>query len=446
MNYHLASSTNLLEDQVTQVVLPTSSIQPLLTGIAASPGNVLAKVVVIDDFDIPPHPLTADCILVTKTISPHQISLIKKVGGIITEIGGKTSHGAIIARELKIPAVVNALNATKILQDGVEVLLNGDDGKVYPAIAQRQLFLSNLSSEHLLSPTYPIATKLMVNLSQLESIANTVNLPIDGVGLLRSELMLGDLLAAKSLKQWQEESSRTQFLTTLTDSLRQFVAAFAPRPVFYRSIDWYAQDRLNPILGNRGTYSYLDDPTLFSLELEALAAITAEGYSNLNLILPFVRSVEEFKFCYRRLENIGLTAKNSFQVWIMAEVPSVILLLPEYVRAGVQGIAIGTNDLTQLLLGVDREQAHFSNRGLNANHPAMHKAISKLMTTAQDNGIECCICGQAPVEYPNLIDELVKWGINAISVEPDAVNKTYKAIARAERRILLTTVKVNSKG
>ena len=446
LNYHLASSTNLLEDQVTQVVLPTSSIQPLLTGIAASPGNVLAKVVVIEDFDTQPHPLTADCILVTKMIPPHQISLIKQVRGIITEIGGKTSHGAIIARELKIPAVVNALNATKILQDGVEVLLNGDDGKVYPAIAQRQLFLSNLSSEHLLSPTYPIATKLMVNLSQLESIANTVNLPIDGVGLLRSELMLGDLLAAKSLKQWQEESSRTQFLTTLTDSLRQFVTAFAPRPVFYRSIDWYAQDTLNPILGNRGTYSYLDDPTLFSLELEALAAITAEGYSNLNLILPFVRSVEEFKFCYRRLENIGLTAKNSFQVWIMAEVPSVILLLPEYVRAGVQGIAVGTNDLTQLLLGVDREQAHFSDRGLNANHPAMHKAISKLITIAQDNGIECCICGQAPVEYPNLIDELVKWGINAISVEPDAVNKTYKAIARAERRILLTTVKVNSKG
>ncbi|MGL6344486.1 MAG: putative PEP-binding protein, partial [Waterburya sp.] len=224
---------------------------------------------------------------------------------------------------------------------------------------------------------------------------------------------------------------------TLSDYLRQFVSAFAPRPVFYRSLDWYPHNSMNPILSNRGTYSYMSDPTLFDLELEALAVIQTEGYNNLNLILPFVRSVEEFKFCYRRLENIGLTANNSLQVWIMAEVPSVIFLLPEYVRAGVQGIAIGTNDLTQLLLGVDREQTEFSDRGLNANHPAMHKAITQLIATSQANNIECSICGQAPVDYPSLIDKLINWGITSISVEPEAVERTYQAIARAERRLLL---------
>ena len=439
-NYHLVSSPGLMPEKETQVLLPSLSIQPLLTGIAASPGNVLAKVVVIEDFDTQSYSIPAGCILVTKAIAPHQISLIKQVGGIVTETGGTTSHGAIIARELSIPAIVSAADATKIIQDGIEVLLNGDDGKVYPATARQQLSLSHLPTDRLLSPTYPIATKLMVNLSQPESIANTLNLPVDGIGLLRSELMLADLLASQPVEQWPEESSRHKFLAALTDSLRQFLVAFAPRPVYYRSIDWYAQKTVNPLLGDRGTYSYLFDPTLFSLELEALATIAAEGYANLNLILPFVRSVGEFKFCYRRLENIGLTARKSFHVWIMAEVPSVIFLLPEYVRAGVEGIAIGTNDLTQLLLGVDREQAHFSDRGLNANHPAMHKAIAELITTAQAHGIDCCICGQAPVECPGLIEKLLTWGITAISVEPEAVDRTYQAIARAERRILLNSL------
>lgn len=440
----LASSSKLLPEKVTSrvapVLLSSSSIRPILSGIAAAPGNVLAKVIVIEDLDTQSFSIPAGCILVTKIITPYQVSLIRHVQGIITETGGKTSHGAIIARELSIPAIVNAVNATKILQDGIEVLLNGNDGNVYPAASAKQSSPTHMSPDHLFSPSYPIATKLMVNLSQPESIADALALPVDGVGLLRSELMLVDLLSSHSLDHWQHESSRTQFLSTLTDSLHQIVAAFAPRPVFYRSLDWYAKGALHPSLGNRGTYSYLENPTLFSLELEALTNITAAGYANLNLILPFVRSVEEFEFCYRYLENTGLTADKSFQVWIMAEVPSVIYLLPEYIRAGVQGIAIGTNDLTQLLLGADREQADLSDHGLNANHPAVHKAISQLITTAQDNGIDCCICGQAPVEYPNLIDELVQWGVTAISVEPDAVEQTYQAIARAERKTMLSSL------
>ena len=188
-------------------------------------------------------------------------------------------------------------------------------------------------------------------------------------------------------------------------------------------------------MGNRGTYSYLNDPTLFYLELEALATIAGD-HSNLKIILPFVRSVEEFKFCNRAMKDFGLTS-TSFQVWIMAEVPSVMMLLPEYIRAGIQGIAIGTNDLTQLLLGVDREQAQFSNRGLNANHQAMQQAIYKLITVAKANNIGCCICGQAPVDYPELIPKLITWGIDAISVEPEAIPRTYQAIARAERKIIL---------
>lgn len=405
-----------------------SSIQPLLNGVPVSPGYLQAEVVV---FDTDRNSIPQGAILVTKAIAPQHLALIKRAGGIITETGGKTSHGAIIARELHIPAIVNVPDATKVLQTGDRVLLDGDSGNVYPATAQ--LELPELRSDRQ-TPAYPIATKLMVNLSQPESIASVSSLRVDGVGLLRSELMLADLLSDPTFAWWQE-SFQKQFVTTLTNSLRQFTTAFAPRPVFYRSLDRYAQS--NSVLGSRGTYDYLSDPTLFDLELQALATITAEGQHNLNLILPFVRSVEEFQFCDRRIENAGLTTRSSFQVWIMAEVPATILLLPEYIRAGVRGIAIGTNDLTQLLLGVDREQTQFSDRGLNANHPAMHKAMAKLIKTANEGEIECSICGQAPVEYPSLIEKLIEWGITTISVEPDAVDRTYRAIARAERRILL---------
>ena len=406
---------------------------PLLTGVAVSPGRVRGRVITLDNINLNAHTIQANSILVTKAIEPRHIPLLKQVSGIITEIGGNTSHGAIIARELKIPAIVNVANATATIRDGREILLDGDRGMVYPPISHRQsISLPDSSSSHF---NYPIGTKLMVNLSQLESITQAVRLPIDGIGLLRSELMLAEFLSSQGLAQWQDSFKR-QFVATLTDSLRQFAVAFAPRPVFYRSLDRPIQSS-ETTLSNRGIQGYMSDPSLFDLELEAIHTIISEGYGNLNLILPFVRSVDEFQFCYRRIEHRGLTACGTFQVWIMTEVPSAILLLPEYIRAGVLGIAIGTNDLTQLLLGVDREQSQFGDRGLNANHPAVQQAIAELIKTAHDGDIECCICGQAPVEHPSLIDKLIDWGIDVISVEPEAVSRTYKAIARAERRMLL---------
>ena len=411
-----------------------SPIQPIITGLAASPGQILADIVVAADLDLSETTITPGCILVIEQLPGDRIALLKQVGGIISQSGGITSHAAIVARELKIPAIVNALDASKILSTGMTVFLDGDEGKVYSSKDSSKLAVLNTSAA---TTDYPIATKLMVNLSQPEAISDAASLPVDGVGLLRSELMLSELLTTKSLAEWQQETSQKQFLHTLKDLLQQFVAAFAPRPVFYRSIDWYAQDTVgNSMVGNRGTYNYLIDSTLFDLELMAINSVVSNG-GKLNLILPFVRSVEEFKFCRRRIENIGLTTKNFFQLWIMAEVPSVIFLLPAYIRAGVQGIAIGTNDLTQLLLAVDREEHQFSVHGLDANHPAMHQAIAQLIATAKANHLPCSLCGQAPVQYPSLIDKLIEWGITSISVEPEAVLATYKAIARAEKRLLL---------
>jgi pyruvate,water dikinase len=181
-------------------------------------------------------------------------------------------------------------------------------------------------------------------------------------------------------------------------------------------------------------------PAIFELELQALAIVQASGYRNINLLLPFVRTVEEFIFCRHKVAESGLMKNHQFQLWIMAEVPSILFLLPEYIQAGVMGISIGTNDLTQLLLGVDREQGKFASI-FDESHPVVMKAISQLIKMSQAGGIPCSICGQAPVLYPEIIDKLIEWGITSISVELEAVEKTYKAIARAEQKLILAAAR-----
>jgi pyruvate,water dikinase len=398
---------------------------PLLSGLAASPGQAIATArPITDDENLAAVPKGS--ILVAQSIKPSWLPWLKNAAGIIAEQGGMTSHAAIVARELGIPAIVNAKGATQLIRTGESLLLDGDKGKAYRLNGEiPDIALSvppSETSEQLPYFPYPIATQLMVNLSQPSAIAKVAALPVDGVGLLRSEWMLAELLSEKNLQEWLEPSEQGRLVERLTQAIGEFARCFAPRPVFYRSFDTSDRDLLNP--------------KLFELELQALKQVSVSDWDNVNLILPFVRTVEEFSFCRRLVEKAGLFQQNAFQLWIMAEVPSIIFLLPQLVQAGVQGIAIGTNDLTQLLLGCDREKAMFS-ESLNARHPAMLAVMEQLISLAKKSEIPCSICGQAPVQYPELIARLVEWGINSISVEPEAVERTYQAIARAEQRLLL---------
>lgn len=398
---------------------------PLLSGLAASPGQAIATArPLADDENLAAVPKGS--ILVAQSIKPSWLPWLKNAAGIIAEQGGMTSHAAIVARELGIPAIVNATGATQLIRTGESLLLDGDKGKAYRLNGEiPDIALSvppSETSEQLPYFPYPIATQLMVNLSQPSAIAKVAALPVDGVGLLRSEWMLAELLSEKNLQEWLEPSEQGRLVERLTQAIGEFARCFAPRPVFYRSFDTSDRDLLNP--------------KLFELELQALKQVSVSDWDNVNLILPFIRTVEEFSFCRRLVEKAGLFQQNAFQLWIMAEVPSIIFLLPQLVQAGVQGIAIGTNDLTQLLLGGDREKAMFS-ESLNARHPAMLAVMEQLISLAKKSEIPCSICGQAPVQYPELIARLVEWGINSISVEPEAVERTYQAIARAEQRLLL---------
>lgn len=444
---------------------PSPSLKPptpyLIKGLPAAAGRVTAPAQLLMAGSQNPEVMMSGKILVAQSITPDWLPLLKKAAGIVTELGGMTCHAAIIARELGIPAVVSAAGVTQLIQSGEFLLVDGERGEIHrlgtgiglkvEAFSEGQSAypLKNNFQPANLPPYFPIATQLLVNLSQTNSLEKIVGLPVDGVGLLRSELMMLEALENLHPSEWLRLGLEGDLVKRLAQSIVQFAAAFAPRPILYRSLDWRSHEfqflsgatsvlepEVNPMLGLRGTRRYLSDPTYFDLELAALEQVYSYGYTNIRLMLPFVRTVEEFAFCRRRVEQAGLTHNPHFQLWIMAEVPSVLFLLPDYVEAGVQGISIGTNDLTQLLLAVDRDQGQLGSV-LDERHPAVKRAVKQLIETARITGIPCSICGQAPAQYPEFIELLVQWGITSISVDVNDVETTYNAIARAEQRLLL---------
>lgn len=467
IKWTIAGQTTSGKLYITQASTPQSVIPHahFLRGLGAAGGRVVATALVIINPQQKPEQLPKGVILVAPTITPDWLPLLQQVAGIITEQGGLTSHAAILARELGIAAVVNATSATTLIQTGERLLLDGDRGEVYRIKGDLKEEMERGREENLLPRHHPnpkaphpsitshlpmIATQLLVNLSQSSLIEQVQSLPVDGVGLLRSELMVLNILQGQHPNNWILAGRQAELLELWSNQIMQFARTFAPRPVFYRSLDWRSHDlpslsdslQSSPqsMLGERGTFSYLQNPAVFELELKALAIVQQAGYSNVNLLLPFVRTVEEFVFCRRKVEQAGLTEVAQFQLWMMAEVPSVLFLLPEYVKAGAAGISIGTNDLTQLLLGVDREQGQLA-KVFNECHPAVMSAIAQLIQMAKTAGIPCSICGQAPALYPEIIDKLVEWGITSISVEPEAVERTYQAIARAEQRLILAAAR-----
>jgi pyruvate,water dikinase len=414
---------------------PLDSLHFPLKGLAASPGSVSGVARIVTDFDSPRENFE-NSILVTSSLPPHRLSHLKHLKGIITEHGGMTSHGAILARELGIPAIVGVPAATQILRSGETIFLDGTMG----IVSRRETAIAAIAiasqPSQAIDPT-PVGTRLMVNISQTDSISRVLSLPVDGIGLLRSEWMILELLSRRSLEEWLHLDHQAEFIEELARLIGKFATSFAPRPIFYRSLDGMAGADPKEY---RGTHAYTLDPTLFDLELQALRRVQTTTAKNINLILPFVRGIEEFIFCRERARQSLLTQDPAFQLWIMAEVPSVIFQLGDYVRSGVQGIAIGTNDLTQWLLGIDRDRPSPS-EPLNARHPALLIALKQIIQQARCLNIPCSVCGMAIVQNPDLIDDLVRWGVTTLSVDPNSVLSTREAIVRAERRLLLETAR-----
>jgi pyruvate,water dikinase len=268
------------------------------------------------------------------------------------------------------------------------------------------------------------------------------------VGLLWAELMILEALAGTHPRRLLEQGRGDEFVGGMADALLGFASGFSPRPITYRTIDFRTNEfrgleggaelepeEANPMIGYRGTMRYTREPDLLRLELDAVARVYDAGYENLHVMLPFVRTGRELELCKRVVADSGLLDRRGFELWIMAEVPSVLFNLERYAELGVAGISIGSNDLTQLLLGADRDNEVLA-EVFDERDPAVVAYLQELIPRARKLGLRTSICGQAPSVHPEYAEILVRAGIDAVSVNVDAVDRARGLIAAAEQRLL----------
>lgn len=390
-------------------------------------------------------------VLVTKMTTPDFVPVMKKVVAIVTDKGGQTSHAAIVSRELGVPCVVGTNKGTKLIKARTVVTVNGKTGAVYKGGLDKssKLKLKESTSLPLVSPSQPIiktATKIYVNLGEPDLAKEVAQRNVDGVGLLRAEFMISQIIGVHPKKLIKEKKQKL-FIDKLAEGLETFCQAFSPRPVVYRTTDFktneyrnlkggklYEPEEANPMLGYRGAFRYINDEKVFELELEAIKKVRNKlGLKNLWLMIPFVRKVSEFQQTKKIIASNGLTRSPSFKLWIMVEIPANVILLEDFIKAGLDGVSVGTNDLTMLILGVDRDNEEVA-EAFNEQDKAVLWALEKVIKTCHQHQITSSICGQAPSVYPDLTEKLVEWGITSISVSPDAIEQTREIVYKAEKR------------
>jgi len=266
---------------------------------------------------------------------------------------------------------------------------------------------------------------------------------VDGVGLLRAEFMIAEL--GVHPRKFIKDKKQKEFVDHMAAGLEKFAKAFHPRPVVYRTTDFktneyrtlrggaqFETEEPNPMIGFRGVSRYLEDPDVFKLEVEAIKKVRNKlGYKNLHVMLPFVRTIDQLRQAKKLLSSLGLRRSANFQLWMMVEIPSNVIMLDEFIAEGIDGVSVGTNDLTMLTLGVDRDNERVANV-YNELDPAVLWSLEKIARTAKKHKITCSVCGQAPSVYPELVEKLVEWGMTSVSVSPDVIETTRKIIHDAE--------------
>jgi pyruvate,water dikinase len=366
-----------------------------------------------------------------------------------------TCHAAIVSRELGLPCIVGTATATATLRDGELVGVDSTRGVVVegslPAEGPARAEGLSVPASLLVSPA--LGTRILVNLSEPSQVERASALDVDGVGLLRAEMMVLEALEGKHPRLLLDEGRGDEFADRMATGLMTFAEGFGERPITYRTIDFRTNEfrgleggdrcepvEANPMIGFRGALRYTVERDLFELELEAVRRVWEAGHTNLHVMLPFVRTVNELQQCRAIMDDSGLLAIPGFELWIMAEVPSVLFNLEAYAALGVAGISIGSNDLTQLLLGADRDSELLA-RTFSELDPAVVAYINELVPKARALGLRTSICGQAPSVHPEYAELLVRAGIDAISVTPDAVSRVRRNVDAAERRLILEGVR-----
>lgn len=428
----------------------------LVQGLPASPGLAVGKAHIIMEVERLGEFQSGE-VLVTEMTAPEWVPAMRKAAAIVTNSGGMTSHAAIVSRELGIPCIVGTASkgkpATQAIPDREMITVDSKLGVVYKgaieeAVAKKKEAAAQVA---VAAESYPVTgTKIYVNLGEPELAEKTAALPCDGVGLMREEFIWAAEIGEHPL-YLIETGQPQKVIDKLADGMAKVCRAFYPRPVVIRLTDFKSNEyrdleggtKYEPVepsalLGWRGASRYYDPKYLpaFKLELAAIKKVREEySLKNLWVMIPFCRTIEEIKRVTEIMREEGLERGPDFKLWVMAEIPSNVFIADKF-NQYVDGYSIGSNDLTMLILGADRDNetiAHiFDERDL-----AVKRAIAYLIKIAHRDGKTVSICGQSPSVYPEFNDFLVSAGIDSISVNPDAVVSVRKRVATVEQRIML---------
>lgn len=426
----------------------------LLNGQSASPGVGFGHVRILEG----PHQndlVRQGDILVAEMTTPDYVAAMKRASAIVTERGGRTCHAAIVARELGLPCIVGAENALKALADHSVITVDGSHGDIFRGMAETRLAWGERRKERLAARALEMVnvktrTKVMVVLADPDPkhAAAVAARNVDGVGLLRTEFILNAI--GQHPRQFLADGEGHLFTQRLAEAFYIFCEAFKDKPVIVRLTDFKTHDlkalrggdkfevnEVNPMLGFRGAVRYMQDPEVFRLEIEAIKQVR-KTHPNLWVMIPFVRTPAELRDVINLMASMGLSRGPDFKIWMMAELPSNVFLLDQFIDQGIDGLSIGSNDLTQLILGIDRDDNTRLRSIGDERNEAVQIALEKIVKTGIARGITVGICGQAPSDFPEITENLVRWGATSISVSPDMLDKTRGIVYATEQRLGIT--------
>lgn len=426
----------------------------LVKGLGASPGIAGGPVKIFSE-EMSLDEVKEGDVMVTQMTTPDMVPAMTRAAAIVTDEGGMTCHAAIVARELGIPCVVGASDATKVLRDGMMVTVHGQMGVVYEGVEKEKKDAPSTAPVAVAS--VPVtATKIMVNIGVPQKAEEYAQLPVQGIGLMRIEFLFTSYIQEHPCALIEQGRSQ-ELIDNLANGIAMVGKAFYPRPVVLRTSDFktneyhdmkggskYEPKESNPMIGWRGCSRYVSESyrEAFMCELRAVKKARDEmGLRNIWVMLPFVRTLEELDKIEAMMKEVGLYRSNDFKLYLMAEVPAIVFMAEEFAER-CDGFSIGSNDLTQLTMGADRDSDVLGKMGyFDERNEAIKRAISHLIRSAHKKGIPVSICGQGPSVYPEFAEFLVREGIDSISLNPDTVLSTIRHVAAAEQRLLLEGIR-----
>ena len=410
----------------------------LVRGLGASPGMATGNVKIVLDIDELDKIEDGD-IMVTTMTTPDMVPAMRRASGIVTDEGGVTCHASIISRELGIPCVVGTGNATSTLEENTGVTLDGKKGLVFEGISdakEEAPAVANVEAAPIIT-----VTEVKANVSMPEAAERAAATGADGVGLLRTEhlMLTSGIHPGKFIADGKED----ELIDTIADNVQIVADAFYPKPVWYRTLDAPTDEFItleggeneprehNPMLGWRGIRRELDQPEILKCEFKAIKKLHEKGYTNIGIMIPLSQNPEELKQAKALCSEVGLEPHKDVDFGMMVEIPAAAIMIDEYIKIGLDFVSLGTNDLTQYTLAVDRNN-EFVAKHYSEEHPAVMKLIERTIRKCAEAGVTCSICGQAG-SVPHIVEKLVAFGITSVSSNADA-----KLLLELNKKLFLT--------